>query len=51
MNTTGLPVCLTVADSVDSGASHSITKGIASSMGVSDATSSSFFTALNAFSA
>ena len=51
MNATGLPSWLRVADSVDSEASHSTTKGMASSIGFSDATSSSFFTALNAFSA
>ena len=51
MNATGLPAWLRVADIVDSEASHSTTKGMASSMGFSDATSNSFFTALNALSA
>ena len=46
MNATGLPAWLRVADIV-----NSTTKGMASSMGFSDATSSSFFTALNTFSA
>ena len=47
MNATGIPAWLRVADSVDSEASHSTTKGMASSMGLNDATPSSFFTALN----
>ena len=51
MNATGLPAWLRVEYIVDSEASHSTTKGKASSMGFSDATSSSFFTTLNAFSA
>ena len=51
MNATGIPAWLRVADIVDSTASHSTTKGMALSMGFSDVTSSSFFTALNAFSA
>ena len=51
MNATGLPAWLKVADIVDSEASHSTTKGMASSMGFSDDTSSSFFSALYAFSA
>ena len=51
MNATGLPTWLGVAYIVDSEASHSTTGGMASPMGFSDATSSSFLTALNAFSA
>ena len=51
MNATSLPAWLSVSDIVDSEASHSTTKGKSSSMGFSDATSRSFFTALNAFSA
>ena len=51
MNATGLPAWLRVEYIVDSEASHSTTKGMASSMGFSDATSSSLFTTLNAFSA
>ena len=46
MNATGLPGWLRVADIEDSGTSHSTTKGMASSIGFSDATSSSFFTTL-----
>ena len=50
MNATGIPAWLRVEDSVDSEASHSTTTGAASSMGFSNITSSSFFTALNALS-
>ena len=51
MNATVIPAWLRVSYIMDSEATHSTTKGMASLMGLSDATSSYFFITLNAFSA